>query len=105
MSALETLFAPDVMPNTGSGEYQIAERILEDHPATAGMSWHDRASLAQNLVDEIVGDGEDEVADMVDEAYEAFETLLARPKLPGYVKDAIPDWAKQRYADENGAAA
>lgn len=53
MSALDAILAPPVIPDTQSVGYQVARRILEDHPATADMEPMALSSLAQQLVDAI----------------------------------------------------
>jgi septal ring factor EnvC (AmiA/AmiB activator) len=50
MSALDQLWAPDVLPNIYDDGYQAVLAILEDHPVTAGMNHSARASLAQRCV-------------------------------------------------------
>lgn len=52
MSALNALLAPPVIPDHQSDEYQVARRVLDDHP---GIDLHHQAlsSLAQNLVNTI----------------------------------------------------
>lgn len=106
MSVLNQLWAPDVLPDTQSDEYQAVLRILEDHPVTAGMDHSARASLAQRCVDAVTEVTQVEALDqMVDEAYDGFAELLHHPKLNASMRDSIPSWARARFVTSTVARA
>lgn len=106
MNPLRALAAPPLIPDHQRPEYQAVRRVLENHPTTAGMDQVDMSSFAQQLLEEmeqhwLTGEELDEqTKERIEEAYSGFRDLLERKKRPQYLDEAIPDWARERYAEE-----
>ncbi|KPM55641.1 hypothetical protein ACG83_10135 [Frankia sp. R43] len=104
---LDLLTNPNLLPDPSSEAYRAAREVLEFHPTTRGLDPMAMDSFAQQLVDAIerhwmTGEELDERnTERVEKAYEGFEKLLDRKgKRPAYVDEAIPEWARERYAAE-----
>jgi hypothetical protein len=99
------LDAPQVLADPHSPAYWAVRDVLDTDPATSHLDWPILSELAMRIADAVTegwyvhGDDGDAEA-----SYAAFETLLDRKKLPGYVSAVIPEWAVDRWNREHGAA-
>jgi hypothetical protein len=96
------LDAPQVLADPHSPAYWAVRDVLDTDPSTRHLDWPVLSELAMRIADAgrkaFQAADDERLAEQNTEAFDGFKELLDRPKVPAYVREAVPGWVTARIA-------